>query len=70
MVPVKNNRVSWLDTVRVLASLMVIIMNAPIPNKELISRNLFGAISYQTYPCIGMFFYGIGCVVISCAAAN
>lgn len=58
-----NKRIAWLDTVRVIAILMVVFMHAPIPNPMLTSSFLLGGLSYLTFPCIGLFFMASGALL-------
>jgi len=62
----KTQRVYWLDTIRVIACLMVVFMHAPVPDKEnpLTSSYLLGALSYLTFPCIGLFFMVSGALIL------
>lgn len=60
-----DKRIAWLDTVRVIACLMVVFMHAPIPNpvNPLVSSALLGGLSYLTFPCIGLFFMVSGALL-------
>ena len=60
----KHNRIEWLDTVRVVAMLMVILMHAPIPGRKLEFSYLLGGLSYLTGPCIGLFFMASGALIL------
>ncbi|MGZ2371885.1 acyltransferase [Ancylomarina sp. YFZ004] len=66
MKELKTNRIVWLDTLRVLAILMVIFMHAPMPNLEipLTSSYLLGGLSYLTMPCIGLLFMVSGALIL------
>lgn len=61
-----NKRIAYLDTIRVIAFLMVIFMHSPIPNKNnpLTTSYLLGGLSYLTYPCIGLFFMVSGALLL------
>ena len=60
-----KKRITWLDTVRVLACLMVVFIHSPIPNKEnpLMSSYLLGGLSYLASSCIGLFFMVSGALL-------
>lgn len=50
-----KNRIPYLDTLRVIACLMVILVHSPHPHEGMTSAISYGIISYLCSPCIGLF---------------
>lgn len=59
----KRERVLWLDAVKVLACLMVVLMHSPMPS-DLHNGLFLSIISYSTSPCIGLFFMVSGALLL------
>ncbi|QIU95147.1 acyltransferase [Bacteroides faecium] len=59
-----RERSYYLDIIRTLACIMVIVMHSPIPNTDEENSLLLGAISYFTAPCIGLFFMVSGALLL------
>lgn len=57
--PYSMKRLLYLDIIRLIACLMVIVMHAPMPG---VAAETHGAFlvqsSYLTAPCVPLFFYG------------
>lgn len=58
-----RNRIYYLDFVRIVACIMVIIQHAPKPDIG-INSVLLSAVSFLTYPCIGLFFMVSGALLL------
>lgn len=54
----------YLDVIRTLACIMVIVMHSPITNTNAESSSLLGMVSYLTTPCIGLFFMVSGALLL------
>ena len=52
-----------IDIVRILACLVVVLMHSPYPTHDA-NSNLYGAISFYTSPCIGLFFMISGTLML------
>ena len=58
-----KNRIAYLDVIRIIACMMVILMHSPMPGKGAPSIVLTG-ISFVTAPCIGLFFMVSGALLL------
>lgn len=58
-----NSRVLYLDVLRIVACLMVILMHSPMPGIG-ISSNVLSSISLLCVPCIGLFFMISGALLL------
>ena len=58
-----KQRVFYLDLIRVVACMMVVLMHAPMPTKNAVGIFSVG-ISYFTMPCIGLFFAVSGALLL------
>lgn len=58
-----DKRLDYLDSVRVLACFMVILMHSPMPDNNAPGMFL-STISYLTAPCIGLFFMVSGALLL------
>ena len=58
-----KNRIYYLDLVRLLACVMVIVMHAPMPGMGT-SGMLLSTVSFLTAPCIGLFFMVSGALLL------
>ena len=58
-----KDRILFLDILRILACLMVIVMHSPMP-EEGTNGMLLSSISYLTAPCIGLFFMVSGALLL------
>ena len=57
-----NNRIIWMDAVRVVAVLMVLVIHSPLPTGE---HNVFLSIyNYMSAPTIGLFFMISGALLL------
>lgn len=65
-ITIRNTRESWLDVIRIIACLMVIMMHATIqPSERGGLTNTFNAlITYLMSPCNGLFFMVSGALLI------
>lgn len=62
-----NQRTIYLDVIRVIACMMVIIMHAPIPGTGAEGHGPFLVlISYLTVPCVPLFFMVSGSLLLPC----
>lgn len=61
---ITKNRVAYLDTLRVVACLMVVLVHSPVPHPELGEAPIYGAISYLCSPCIGLFLMVSGALLL------
>lgn len=62
-IPKPQKRLDYLDTVRVLACVMVVLMHSPMPADN--APGLFlSTISYLSAPCIGLFFMVSGALLL------
>lgn len=59
-----KDRSYYLDVIRTLACIMVIVMHSPIPNTKSNNSLILGVISYLTAPCIGLFFMVSGALLL------
>ena len=59
----KNNRIPYLDTLRVIACLMVILVHSPHPHEGMTESLSYGIISYLCSPCIGLFLMVSGALL-------
>lgn len=59
-----NNRIEYLDSLRVLACFMVVLVHSPIPHSNLSENLLYGLISYLCSPCIGLFLMVSGALLL------
>lgn len=59
----KKNRILYLDVIRVVACMMVVLMHSPMPSKNAVGIFSVG-ISYFTMPCIGLFFAASGALLL------
>lgn len=60
---INHERIFYLDLIRVIACMMVVLMHAPMPSKNAVGIFSVG-ISYFTMPCIGMFFAVSGALLL------
>lgn len=58
-----KERIAYLDVIRIIACLMVILMHSPMPGLGTPGAVLTG-ISYVTAPCIGLFFMVSGALLL------
>lgn len=58
-----KERFFYLDLIRVIACMMVVLMHAPMPSKNAVGIFAVG-ISYFTMPCIGLFFAVSGSLLL------
>ena len=58
-----KERVFYLDLIRVIACLMIILMHSPMPGDNIIGLFAFGS-SYFTMPAIGLFFAVSGALLL------
>lgn len=62
-----NQRTIYLDVIRIIACMMVIIMHAPIPGTGAEGHGPFLVlISYLTVPCVPLFFMVSGSLLLPC----
>lgn len=62
-----NQRTIYLDVIRVIACIMVIIMHAPVPGTGAESHGVFLVlVSYLTVPCVPLFFMVSGALLLPC----
>lgn len=62
-----NQRIIYLDVIRIIACMMVIIMHAPIPGADAEGHGPFLVlISYLTVPCVPLFFMVSGSLLLPC----
>ena len=59
----EKKRIPYLDTLRVLACLMVILVHSPHPHEGMTSAISYGIISYLCSPCIGLFLMVSGALL-------
>ena len=62
----KRQRIYYLDFLRVLACLMVVLMHSPMASAKAIGL-LLSTLSYLTMPCIGLFFAISGALLLPVA---
>lgn len=60
----KKQRIVYLDVVRVVACLMVIIQHSPMPSLGEVNSVLLSAISFLSYPCVPLFFMVSGALLL------
>ncbi len=58
-----NNRVYYLDWIRVLACFLVCLIHAPLSNESSIGNLWLSAYNYLASPCIGLFFMVSGALL-------
>lgn len=64
----EQQRKTYLDVIRILACLMVIMMHSPIPgNGALVHGPFLTLSSYLTSPCVPLFFMVSGALLLPCA---
>lgn len=64
----ERQRKTYLDVIRILACLMVIMMHSPIPGKGALVHGPFLTLSsYVTSPCVPLFFMVSGALLLPCA---
>lgn len=61
---VNSKRIPYLDTLRVIACLMVILVHSPHPHEGMTSALSYGIISYLCSPCIGLFLMVSGALLL------
>lgn len=62
-----NKRLEYLDIIRVVACLMVIVMHAPISGDGAMTHGPFLVFaSYLTAPCVPLFFMVSGALLLPC----
>lgn len=59
-----NNRIEYIDTLRVLACFMVVLVHSPIPHPNQSENISYGLISYLCSPCIGLFLMVSGALLL------
>lgn len=65
--PMNNQHIVYLDVIRIIACMMVIIMHAPIPGTGAEGHGPFLVlISYLTVPCVPLFFMVSGSLLLPC----
>ena len=64
-----KERIIYLDYLRCIACLMVILMHSPMPNLGTNSL-ILSAISYLSAPCIGLFFMVSGALLLPIAGTS
>lgn len=57
-------RIEYIDTLRVIACLMVILVHSPHPHEGLTEALSYGLISYLCSPCIGLFLMISGALLL------
>lgn len=58
-----KRRILYLDFLRVLACMMVVLMHSPVPSGQ--GSGIFlSTLSYLTMPCIGIFFAISGALLL------
>lgn len=60
----KKPRIVYLDIVRVVACLMVIIQHSPMPNLGDVNSVLLSATSFLSFPCVPLFFMVSGALLL------
>lgn len=60
----KKQRIVYLDVVRVVACLMVIIQHSPMPSTGEDNSVLLSAIFFLSYPCVPLFFMVSGALLL------
>lgn len=60
----KQKRIVYLDVVRVVACLMVIIQHSPMPCLGKVNSVLFSATYFLSYPCVPLFFMVSGALLL------
>lgn len=61
----EQQRKTYLDIIRILACLMVIIMHSPIPGERALAHGPFLTLSsYLTSPCVPLFFMISGALLL------
>lgn len=62
-----KQRIVYLDIIRIIACLMVIIMHAPMPSENISAYGpLLVLLSYVTAPCVPLFFMVSGALLLPC----
>ena len=59
-----KERSYYLDIVRILACLMVVVMHSPMPTSGFANAVFLTGLSYFTSPCIGLFFMTSGALLL------
>ena len=59
-----NKRIIYLDVVRVVACLMVIIQHSPMPSFGDVNSSLYSATYFLSYPCVPLFFMVSGALLL------
>lgn len=59
-----KKRIIYLDVVRVVACLMVIVQHSPMPSLGEVNSVLFSATSFLSYPCVPLFFMVSGALLL------
>lgn len=59
-----NKRIVYLDVVRVVACLMVIIQHSPMPGFGDVNSSLYSATYFLSYPCVPLFFMVSGALLL------
>jgi surface polysaccharide O-acyltransferase-like enzyme len=59
-----KKRIVYLDVVRVVACLMVIMQHSPMPSLGEDNSVLLSAVSFLTYPCVPLFFMVSGALLL------
>ena len=59
-----KKRIVYLDVVRVVACLMVIIQHSPMPSEGDVNSVLFSATYFLSYPCVPLFFMVSGALLL------
>lgn len=59
-----SNRTYYLDVIRIIAIIFVILLHSPLPQNNSDSSSLLSSISYLTSPCIGLFFMVSGALLL------
>ncbi|MBQ7854768.1 MAG: acyltransferase [Muribaculaceae bacterium] len=62
--PISSKRIPYLDTLRVLACLMVILVHSPHPHEGMTDALSYGIISFICSPCIGLFLMISGALLL------
>ena len=59
-----KKRIIYLDVVRVVACLMVILQHSPMPSLGEVNSVLLSATSFLSYPCVPLFFMVSGALLL------
>ncbi|MBQ9077498.1 MAG: acyltransferase [Muribaculaceae bacterium] len=65
LIDVNTPRIAYLDTIRVIACLMVVLVHCPHPHETVTAQTglFYGAVSYLCSPCIGLFLMVSGALL-------